>query len=109
MNLTISVLDVVVETHDRGIRVRPIGDLCIASLPVLRTVLDGFLVTGEPQAVEIDLSDCRLLSSAAVDLLEEVTAKLEVLGGSLVLTGATGLPRRVLEILGCDYLLPIGT
>jgi hypothetical protein len=109
MNLSINVLDVIVEPHDGGMRVRPIGDLCIASLPVLRTVLDGILATGEPQVVELDLAACRLLTSAAVDLVEEVRAKLEVAGGVLVVTGATGLCRRVLEILGCDYLLAIGT
>jgi anti-anti-sigma regulatory factor len=92
------LVDIVVDVDDERIRVRPVGALCLVTTPMLRGVLDGVLAV-RADVVEVDLSATTLLSSVAVDVLDETAALLAVDDRRLLLTGARGLVQRVLDLL----------
>jgi len=77
------------------------GEVCLLSVPVLRDCVDSLVDIGQVRLV-IDLAEVTLLTAAAVNLFVSVAARLEALGGSLLVRRASGLPATVLELTGLD-------
>jgi anti-anti-sigma regulatory factor len=105
MNIRSDLLDVIIDRRGPRVRVCPYGPLCLASLPLLDAVLEGVLSMGSGTLVEFDLSGTTMLGSAGVERLEATATLLSAIDGELVITGASGLVRRVIELLDASWLL----
>jgi anti-anti-sigma regulatory factor len=105
MRLSNDVLDLAIDVADGPIRLRASGALCLITTPMLRGALDWALAVEDAPLVEVDLSETTLLASLALEVLEETAVLLAAEGRRLVLTGADGLVRTVIGLLGADHLL----
>ncbi len=74
------------------------GELCAYTVPRLRTLLDELLVLGTTSVV-VDMAQLRFCTSHGINLLDEVQRQLAVAGGCLRIRGASGIVRKVLDIV----------
>jgi anti-anti-sigma factor len=96
--------EIVVEAlAGRGVVVRVLGDLDLASADELEVAL----ARGEHgQSLIVDLTDCTFLDSSALRTLFERAAAVEAAGGRVAVVAQAPL-RRTLEIAGLDKRLAI--
>lgn len=84
------------------------GDLDAVSAPQLRGIILERLATQEPTRTIVDLSGCGFLDSAGIGVL---VAAARLLGGpeasGFALRGVSGPPRRSLDLVGLDRIIPI--
>jgi anti-sigma B factor antagonist len=78
-----------------GCRLRCVGELDLATAPLLRDALDP--ITAQ---VELDFTDVTFLDSQGAAVLIAQQQRLRERGCALHITGLHGEPRRALEILG---------
>jgi anti-anti-sigma regulatory factor len=105
MLLRTHILDIAIDADADRVRLRADGVLCLLTTPMLRGALDGVLAVEEATTVEVDLTETTLLASMALQVLEETAVLLAAEDRRLVLTGAHGLVRQVIGLLGADHLL----
>jgi anti-anti-sigma regulatory factor len=101
------LVDIVIEAGEDHVRVRPDGVLCLLTTPMFRAALDGALAL-RARTVEVDLAETTMLASLSLGVLEETALLLAAQGRRLVVTGAEGLVREVIGLLGADHLLAEG-
>ena len=90
---------------DCGIRVVVAGDIDLATSHLLRDRLMDALTRDGLDRVEVDLSPVRMLDASGVGALLAARKQAESRGLQFHTSGAAGLPRRVLEILGLLHIL----
>jgi anti-anti-sigma factor len=94
------------ERRGRTHRLTPLGDLDIASVPLLREEFDAVFGDGDAEMIVIDLTELAFMDSTGVRLLVEMNAvcehadRLRIVNGSPIVV-------RVLDISGLRRLLPI--
>lgn len=82
------------------------GELDLSSAHRLRTALVQVQV--RPRAVDMDLRRLTFVDSSGLAVIVAAHKRLTELGGSLRVTGATGVVRRVFELTGLSFLLADG-
>jgi len=75
------------------------GEVCLATVPVLATSLEGITAT-EAADVVIDLTGVSLLTAEGIGVLLRTSRTRARNGGSVTVRGATGLVARVLDLTG---------
>jgi anti-anti-sigma regulatory factor len=83
-------------THTASVRIR--GSLCAVTAGEHARQL-GELVDLGYTDVRIDLEGLLLCTSDGLDLWDDLQHRLDPVGGRLILSGATGVVRRVLEVV----------
>ena len=82
--------------HVASLRIR--GALCAATAPEHARQLEELLAQGYTD-VRVDLEGLLLCTSDGLDLWDEVQHRLDPLDGHLTLSGASGVVRRVLQVV----------
>jgi len=80
------------------------GTLDAVSVSDLRGELDR-LVGARPQAVEVDLSQLRMIDSSGVGALVSLYKRVRAQGGSVVLKGVRDQPLAIFQLLQLDRLM----
>ncbi|WP_187369388.1 STAS domain-containing protein [Baekduia soli] len=75
------------------------GDVDIGALPRVRAALRSVLAAA-PEAVDVDFSEVELLETTAAAVLARTQAAASEQGVSLRMTGARGVPARLLKLAG---------
>jgi anti-anti-sigma factor len=89
----------------RAAVVRVTGEADLALAPALGEAIAGEIAAGR-RRIAIDLSGATFIDCATAGLLLDALAPLRDRGeGAVVLAGATGTVKRVLELLGVDAML----
>jgi anti-sigma B factor antagonist len=83
--------------------VRVAGEIDVATAPVLRDVLDLALERGRILVVDIAAVD--FMDSCAADVLEQAAVLARAGQGSLTLRNPTRMARKLLGLLGLEWLL----
>lgn len=94
LGCTIGSLDEI--AHAASLRVR--GELCALTAAAHARQIEDLLEQGYVD-LRIDLDDLLLCTSDGLDLWDDVQHRLDDAGGGLTLVGATGVVRRVLEVI----------
>ncbi len=91
-----------VQTDNSALTLVLIGELDMASVPVLR---DAFDAAGDDHTtVVVDLTELTFIDSTGISELLRANRRLRPRGG-IVLRSPTDLVRRVLEITAADHLI----
>ena len=90
---------------DRCVRVVVAGDIDLNTAGLLLDSLAEALTREGLARIEIDLSPVRLLDASGMGALLAARSQAESRGVEFEASGATGLPRRVLEIVGLLHIL----
>ena len=80
--------------------IRLAGDVDLAALSRLRTVLRPLVTAAEPGRVTIDLDRVELLETVSAAFLAREQADAHARGVGLELRGAAGIARRLLALAG---------
>jgi anti-sigma B factor antagonist len=80
------------------------GEVDLETVPELKATLEG-IAQGKPKQVVLDLSELSYLSSAGVSAIITASEELKARGAELVITGAYGPVKLVLEMLGLSHLV----
>ena len=97
-------LTVVVEQLDGTVLVCPVGELDLATTPVLEQVLDTLV--GSPPAVELDLSGIVFVDCAGLRPIRAAVGRASRSSTRLRISGARPNVRRVLALTGLDVAAP---
>jgi anti-sigma B factor antagonist len=97
---------VVVELESDALVLGIVGELDAYTAPKLRAALLSLVSTGTTRLV-IDLTDLTFVDSTGLNLLVRAGQRVEGLGGSLTLRGATTQTRRLLELTGLDGMFTL--
>lgn len=93
--------DLRVEMPSGGIaRVVVSGEIDMAVTEALSASVLGVLHAGEVRLIELEMSDVRFIDACGVRALLAARNDARGKGKALVVSGARGLPRRVLEMTG---------
>jgi anti-sigma B factor antagonist len=95
-----------IESPD-ALTVRVKGELDAYTVGMLRDRLEDVDAGGRGTVVEFDFSELSFLDSTGISLLISVHNATSASGGSLTIRGATGEPRRVLDVTGVIELLGV--
>jgi anti-sigma B factor antagonist len=87
--------------------VTAVGEIDIASAPLLRQQLDAALRSSPPWPVLVDLTGVTFLDSTGLGALVEAHQQATALGRELLLVGAHRSVRRVLELTRLDRLFEV--
>lgn len=82
------------------------GELDLSNAPQLDDAVQQRMAEGD-RRLAIDLSEVSFMDSSALGVLVRCLKRLNEEQGDLVLVGANGAPRRVLEITGLDRTFTI--
>ena len=95
------------ETHEGGVhRLTPIGELDLATVPLLERAFDvGFRDNGVEMIV-VDLTELSFMDSAGIHLLIRMRAACEAADRLRVINGSRAV-QRVLDVSGVRAHLPI--
>lgn len=94
-----SAFEVVVQHLDGHAELLLIGELDIATAPILLGAIDRLVLDGQ-RDVRLNLSGLTFLDAAGLGALVAAAQQLAGLGGRLIVAGARGTPLRVLTIFG---------
>ncbi len=92
------------QDHDGTVVVSPTGELCIASVPDLRDLLDAVAARGHRHVV-VDLRGVTLLTAAGLGTLVAARERLRSDGGWLQVRNPRGIVERVLRICRLEEVL----
>jgi anti-sigma B factor antagonist len=96
-------LQVVMVDDTSAVRIRVSGELDIASVDTLRTVLNAAAAAGDGD-VELDMSTTRFCDSVGLCALADARHRLHESGRPLRIIAASDRVRRVLELSGMSPL-----
>jgi anti-sigma B factor antagonist len=97
----------IVRPQDGVVVLTPTGELDLASQDRLKAPLQDVRNDGTAHII-IDLRTLRFMDSSGLRLLLDAWSEAQLSGRRLsILVGAAGLVRRVLEVSGCDAVLPL--
>jgi anti-sigma B factor antagonist len=96
------------EREGRICRLTPIGELDIATAPVLQDAFDAVFVDGGPEIIVVDLSELTFMDSTGLHLLVRLHARCEPADRLRIINGSPTAVR-VLDISGLRPVLPIIT
>jgi anti-anti-sigma factor len=94
------------EREGRAHRLMPLGDLDIATEPILREAFDGVFCDGDAEMIVVDLTQLEFMDSTGIRLLLDMNSvcehadRLRIVNGSLAVV-------RLLDITGVRDSLPI--
>ena len=91
---------VVVEHIDGTVLVCPVGELDLATAPILERVLETLVA--DPPAIELDLSGITFVDCAGLRLIREALHRASPSSTRVRVSGARPTVRRVLELTGLD-------
>lgn len=94
--MTEGLLDIVVEGQGDELVLRLVGELDLASVSTLRSVLEN--VAGDVRTVVLDLGELTFLDSTGIGLVIRSQRELQDRGGHLVIRSPRSHVRRVLEV-----------
>lgn len=94
-----------VEPEREAVRVRPVGALDMATVPLLRAQIDELHEAGFSRLI-LDLSKLDFIDSTGLRLLLSVDAAARQDGFSLALVPGTAAVQRLFEITGTATVLP---
>lgn len=94
--LRCTVADLVEGGHDASVRIG--GALCAITADEHSRQLAELVDRGYVQ-LRIELADLRLCTSDGLDLWDDLQHRLDPLAGRVTLVGATGVVRRVLDVV----------
>lgn len=80
------------------------GQLDAVSVSDLRAELDK-LVETRPKAVEVDLSQLRLIDSSGIGALVSLYKRVRQKGGNVVITGVRDQPLAIFQLLQLDRFM----
>ena len=80
------------------------GEVDLETVPELKATLEG-IARGKAKHFVLDLSELSYLGSAGVSAIITASEELRERGAELVITGAHGTVKVVLEMLGLSHLL----
>ncbi|TVP66527.1 MAG: anti-sigma factor antagonist [Nitriliruptor sp.] len=95
------LLDVRIDERDEWTVVTLSGQLDVATAPDLRQALQEAQYAGAHRVV-VDLADLQFLDSFGLGVLVGALRRARLHGGRLVLAGANGRIREILEVTGLD-------
>jgi anti-sigma B factor antagonist len=95
---------VVVEESDEVAHVGLVGELDMVGAPKLQDTVDALISAGQ-RTVRLDLGRLTFCDSSGISALIQVRAAMAQAGGELVISGATGSPRKALQVTGLLDLL----
>jgi len=96
-------LQIEIRDEDGAVRVRPVGELDLASVDTLRGPLDEARATGRPVVLELD--GLTFLDSAGVGLIVQAWEASRRAGTELRCTPGRPAVQRTLQVAGLDALL----
>jgi anti-sigma B factor antagonist len=82
------------------------GEVDIASVPALKTLLDDLLEAGRAEVV-VDLSRVRFIDSTGLGVLARCNDRLSAEGGELRIVSSSPRLARVLKLIGLDSILTL--
>jgi anti-anti-sigma factor len=82
------------------------GEIDLATAPELAEVMEELVQDGH-RHVALDLSAVEYLDSSGLHVLSKARARLQQVGGYLVLSAVSGPVASILKRTGVDHLLPI--
>ena len=91
---------VVVEHIDGTVLVCPVGELDLATAPILERVLETLVA--DPPAIELDLSGITFVDCAGLRPIREALQRASPSSTRVRVSGARPMVRRVLELTGLD-------
>jgi anti-anti-sigma factor len=91
---------VVVEHIDGTVLVCPVGELDLATAPILERVLETLVA--DPPAIELDLSGITFVDCAGLRPIREALQRASHSLTRVRVSGARPMVRRVLELTGLD-------
>lgn len=95
------------ETRAGGVhRLTPIGELDLATVPLLETAFDSLLRDDGVEMIVLDLTELSFMDSAGIHLLLRMRAACEAADRLRVINGTRAV-ERVLEVTGVRAHLPI--
>lgn len=83
------------------------GELDMATVPTLRTVLDG-LVSGGHQRIVLDLEAVRFIGAGGLNAIVRTSERLRAADGALIICSLSAAHARLFRIVGLDGLLTLG-
>ncbi|REE95922.1 anti-anti-sigma factor [Thermomonospora umbrina] len=92
------------ENGEDRVVVRAVGELDLATAPLLRGHLARVLLTHRRPRVVLDLADLTFCDSSGLSVLIEAHKRLRAAAGGLILSGVTGQPALLLERTGLNRL-----
>jgi anti-sigma B factor antagonist len=95
------------ETRERGVhRLTPIGELDLATAPLLETAFDAVLGDDDAEMIVVDLTELSFMDSTGIHLLLRMHASCKDADRLRVINGSRAV-ERVLDITGVRAHLPI--
>jgi anti-anti-sigma factor len=101
-------VDLIIRMDEDGTRrnIKLEGSCDLATAPRLRQALHG-LVPPHVDEVVLDVSDLDFIDSTGLGVVLGAMRRLREGGGTLTISGAKGIVRRVLEITDLDKVIPL--
>jgi anti-anti-sigma factor len=94
------------ERHGRVHRLKPLGELDIATGPILREAFDAAFSDGDAEMIVVDLTELEFIDSTGIHLLLHMNSVCEHADRLRVINGSPAVVR-VLDVTGVRTLLPI--
>jgi anti-sigma B factor antagonist len=94
------------ERTDHGYRLAPVGELDIATAPLLEAAFEE-IGLGEAETIVVDLSDVSFIDSTGIQLLLRMNARCS--GGERLEIVASPAVERLLDITGLREQLPLSS
>jgi anti-sigma B factor antagonist len=82
------------------------GELDVADVPVLQSVLDGHLEAGR-RVLRLDTHDVTFMDSSVLGAIVTAHRRCVELHATLILTGVSGIVQRIVNLTGLDQVLLI--
>lgn len=101
-----SGLEVIVTGADSVHEIRLVGELDMATAPLLREELVR-LISGGATLITVDMGDLAFIDSTGLSVLITAVKRLRLHEGDMALRSPTASTRKVLEITGLDEVFSI--
>ena len=100
-------IELTVDTDGDGAAVMHlVGELDVASSPVVRRAVDDLMAAGTRHLV-VDLARVDFVDSTGLALLIAIDARLDIAGGSLALSHPNARIRQLIRVAGLDGRLDV--
>ena len=94
------------ERAGRMHRLTPVGELDIATAPILRTEFEAVFGDGDAEMIVLDLTELEFIDSSGIRLVLEMNAVCEHADRLRVINGSPAV-ERLFDLAGVRILLPI--
>ena len=92
-------VDVLADPEAQSVRVRPIGEIDVATVASVRAAIDESVAGGSSRVV-LDLRDVTFMAGAGVHLIREASADAHAAGWQLLLIPGPPAVQRIFDLVG---------